>query len=279
MSTYFSGLEFSMGGSFPGYLDRFSHVPTFFGLQYNHAGGVRLRVNRKRWFEFDGPCAFLTSPRVHVDYGPIGESPRQHHFVCFFGPRVQRMIAAGLIDPTATRPLVPVRQPRRFLQGMRDLIAAVREAPRRATRDDMVLQLESLLLQLHQDAVAGDIVPLEKHGWFEGLLKAVKAEPRANWDFTDEARQLHITPQHFRRRFKLLAGMAPQQFVIEQRLCRAAELLRGSDEPVASIGNQVGIESGFYLSRLFKRRFGLSPANYRREWRRLTDKPVIRSDV
>lgn len=265
---YFSGLEFSIGGSFSCYFDRFSHIPTYFGIQYNHAGGVQVRVDHHRWFEHEGPCAFITHPHSHIEYGPVGDRSRQHHYVCFFGPRVQRMIDGSLIDLRMPRPLVPVRQPREFLHGMQTLIAAINGPSPLAIRDRMVLELESLLLQLHHDAREVDAGgPCADRAWFERLMQAIAADPQHRWDFADEASLLHLTPQHFRLRFKRLAGMAPHRFVIEQRLRRAADLLIGGDDAVAAVGAQVGIPDCFYFSRLFKRRFALSPARYRQELR------------
>ena len=46
---------------------------------------------------------------------------------------------------------------------------------------------------------------------------------------------------------------------------KAAELLLTTDLNIAEIGFQVGINDPFYFSRCFKKSFGKSPLQYRKE--------------
>jgi AraC-like DNA-binding protein len=53
-------------------------------------------------------------------------------------------------------------------------------------------------------------------------------------------------------------------YVINQRLSRAAALLRATREPLAVIARQVGYASEFAFATAFRRRFGIGPGRYRR---------------
>lgn len=53
-------------------------------------------------------------------------------------------------------------------------------------------------------------------------------------------------------------------FVTDWRLSLAADRLREGDETVAAVSRGVGYGSPFALSTAFKRRFGVSPAQFRR---------------
>ncbi len=73
-----------------------------------------------------------------------------------------------------------------------------------------------------------------------------------------------LNRNYFSRRFKELTGSTPQEFLIKQRLTSAAELLRITDQPIKNIADQCGYPNQLHFSQAFKKYYGLSP----REWRR-----------
>ena len=68
---------------------------------------------------------------------------------------------------------------------------------------------------------------------------------------------------YFGRIFKETVGKSPQQFLLNYRMVKAAELLKLTDLSVSDIGNAVGYPNQLHFSRAFKNVYGLSP----REWR------------
>lgn len=79
------------------------------------------------------------------------------------------------------------------------------------------------------------------------------------------ARQANLCANAFIRLFRQDVGVPPQTYLQNLRLDYAARLLHTSELSV----DQIAAESGFcdrnYLSKLFKRRFHVGPANYRRQ--------------
>lgn len=75
---------------------------------------------------------------------------------------------------------------------------------------------------------------------------------------------LNITPVQLTRRFRAAYGMAPSDFVTGLRLRRACQLLEDSKLPIELIAQQCGYENGFYLSRVFSAKLGLTPSRYRK---------------
>lgn len=72
-----------------------------------------------------------------------------------------------------------------------------------------------------------------------------------------------LNRNYFSRRFKELTGSTPQEFLIQQRLTTAAELLKLTNEPIKNIADQCGYPNQLHFSQAFKKYYGLSP----REWR------------
>ncbi|MEY8355197.1 AraC family transcriptional regulator [Lachnospiraceae bacterium 54-53] len=63
--------------------------------------------------------------------------------------------------------------------------------------------------------------------------------------------------------FQKYAGMGPADYLIGYRLNRAKELLVTTDLPVGEIAESVGYADALYFSRVFKKRFGVSPSMIR----------------
>jgi AraC family transcriptional regulator len=69
---------------------------------------------------------------------------------------------------------------------------------------------------------------------------------------------------HFFRTFRASFGESPQAYILRQRILRAEQLIRGSDEPLARIALDCGLCDQAHLSRVFRRIVGVSPSAWRR---------------
>lgn len=79
----------------------------------------------------------------------------------------------------------------------------------------------------------------------------------------DLATSIDLSSYHFTRLFKQSIGMAPHQYLIEQRIDAAKRLLATTQSSIADIAYQVGFSSQSHLTTLFRRRVGMTPAAYR----------------
>jgi AraC-like DNA-binding protein len=83
-------------------------------------------------------------------------------------------------------------------------------------------------------------------------------------DLEELARQAHWSEAHLRWRFGETYGTTPRRYLTEARLGHAAELLRTTGHGIQEIAERVGYPEPGNFRRLFKRCFGLCPAEYRR---------------
>ena len=70
---------------------------------------------------------------------------------------------------------------------------------------------------------------------------------------------------HFSRSFKLAFGVSPHAYIIRRRLDGACHLMLTSPASLSEIALDVGLSDQAHLCKLFRRAFGQSPANWRRE--------------
>jgi len=73
-----------------------------------------------------------------------------------------------------------------------------------------------------------------------------------------------MSPNHLLRTFRQVFGETPHQFLTARRLEEARRLLADRELPVTEICLAVGFESLGSFSTLFRKRFGVSPTEYRR---------------
>lgn len=76
------------------------------------------------------------------------------------------------------------------------------------------------------------------------------------------AKRFNISIPSVYRYFKRYTGMTPNEYLMEKRLCRAAELLRSSGIHVADLSSNLQFSSPQYFIRCFKKRFGIPPGKY-----------------
>jgi transcriptional regulator GlxA family with amidase domain len=75
-----------------------------------------------------------------------------------------------------------------------------------------------------------------------------------------------LSERTFTRRFGKAAGMPPLDYVHALRLEEAKQILETSDLPVEAVALEVGYQDNGFFGRLFRRRVGMTPAQYRRRW-------------
>jgi AraC-like DNA-binding protein len=83
----------------------------------------------------------------------------------------------------------------------------------------------------------------------------------------DMARAAHLSSSHFSREFRRAFGESPHQYLLTRRLERAATLLRTTDWSVARICLAVGIQSQGTFTTSFGKHFGVTPIEYRAQFR------------
>lgn len=80
------------------------------------------------------------------------------------------------------------------------------------------------------------------------------------------ARLSGLAERSFKRRFAAATGMAPMDYVHTLRIEEAKQMLEAGDEPIEAIAEAAGYEDAGFFARLFRRKVGLTPAQYRKRF-------------
>ncbi|MDX2213814.1 MAG: AraC family transcriptional regulator [Oculatellaceae cyanobacterium bins.114] len=79
----------------------------------------------------------------------------------------------------------------------------------------------------------------------------------------DLAALLDMSQFHFSHLFKQSIGIAPYQYLLQQRIERAKQLLKQTDQSISEIAFSCGFNSHSHLSKQFRQLTGMTPRAYR----------------
>jgi AraC-like DNA-binding protein len=82
-------------------------------------------------------------------------------------------------------------------------------------------------------------------------------------DMEQLARELAVGYSWFRRAFREYAGISPGQYHLQLRLNRARDLLQNTRLPISQIALDTGFDTPAYFSRIFKKKTGQTPHQFR----------------
>lgn len=73
-----------------------------------------------------------------------------------------------------------------------------------------------------------------------------------------------LSPSYFSRLFNQSTGKSVKEYAKDLRLQRACELLASTDRTVVNVACEVGYVDCGYFCKLFKKEFGVTPLDYRK---------------
>ena len=109
---------------------------------------------------------------------------------------------------------------------------------------------------------------LSQYSFYVGqTITLVQYDLTADLSLKTTAAQLNVNPSYLSNLFHKECGCTLTEFVNRQRIDRAVLLLSNSKKAVQDIAAECGIQDVNYFIKLFKRQTGLTPNQYRRNYR------------
>jgi Transcriptional regulator containing an amidase domain and an AraC-type DNA-binding HTH domain len=106
------------------------------------------------------------------------------------------------------------------------------------------------------------------HGDLTALLEWARERLDQPLTVARLAEQARLSPRTLARRFRDTLGTSPLQWLLEQRVRWAQELLETTDEPIERIARRTGFGTAAGLRQHFRRVTSVSPQTYRHVFRR-----------
>ncbi|RZL18805.1 MAG: AraC family transcriptional regulator [Pedobacter sp.] len=207
-----------------------------------------------------GSC-FLLFPGVWHRYKPSSNSGWEEYWIGFNGEYPKRIMDNALFSPQNA--FIDVGLNEELLAHFHSIIKSVKvaEVGYRQAITGIVLQILALLYTLSKyKATETDpqmkLIAKAKFLLQESIDSPVNLEEMVN--------ELPMGYSSFRKAFKKLVGISPNQYHLDLRLDKAKDLLNSTNLTINEVAYKTGFSSIFYFSRLFKKRNGVPPKYFRK---------------
>ncbi|MBO6241591.1 MAG: AraC family transcriptional regulator [Butyrivibrio sp.] len=128
--------------------------------------------------------------------------------------------------------------------------------------------LSSLLTFIMSFSWNPDIIPTDSNAKiFFGLREYLDSHYPEKITLDNLADKFLINKYALSRGFKEQFGTSIINYLLSVRITHAKQLLRFTSDSIEEIGNQCGITPLYYFSRIFKQIEGISPMEYRLQWK------------
>jgi AraC-like DNA-binding protein len=230
-----------------------NHRHAFWELLWYRAGSGEFRCAGQRHAVRDGRI-FLVAPGERHQLATAGRL--EHVYLGFTwdgrSPAARRLAELPLLPDPVAAPL------HRHLDALWRRVDG--DVERAGAVDGLLPRLHELATWLQEGGSEASDAP-------DTVVRQAQAYLAANVDRTVTVRELaascYLSPGHLGERFAQATGQTIKAYHAELRLRRAAELLRQSAAGVHEVARILGFGDAAYLTRLFKRRFGMPPSRYR----------------
>lgn len=202
---------------------------------------------------------FWLFPGVTHSYGPH-PSGWTEHWVLFEGKIAQEFEQAGLFSPAQPIKRLGSYAPlTTFFDRIKDDFE--KSGPQTAVISGMLIgrliaEINSLETREEGEANSPTQPVMQTLDWLDKHFGE-------KVDFEEIAHEKGIGYSTFRRYFKQVSGLPPQEYLQNLRISRAKKLLVFSDLSIKQIAFRVGFGDPYYFSRVFHAETGLAPSDFR----------------
>lgn len=134
----------------------------------------------------------------------------------------------------------------------------VYEAPSMINQKKMGHVLEALILQIADNLSLNSVPPLASE-----IVAYLSRHFRERVTLEDISRETYFSTAYCESEFRKHMGSSIIQYLIDLRIVEAKKLLKETSMACSAIAAAVGFEDANYFSRIFKKRTGYSPLQYR----------------
>jgi AraC family L-rhamnose operon transcriptional activator RhaR len=127
----------------------------------------------------------------------------------------------------------------------------------------LLLALDGLARQLGPECVGQGVAGPGAPGLVRSAVRLLEVDLRRHWTLDALSDELCVGVFHLVRLFKQWMGMPPIAYANQRRSERAAVLLASTDDPIATIGAEVGWPDPSHFARRFRAIYGSSPRAFR----------------
>ncbi len=215
---------------------------------------------------------FLLFPGEWHSYSPDPKTGWKEYWIGFDASFMESRIREGFFSRTS--PVLNIGYQNEVIDLYNRAIQAAEE--QKSGFQQLLASIVEMLLGL---AYYHD----RNHGFAESGIsekidtaKMMIAENHSTIDVKEIADQLFMSYSNFRKVFKKYTGFSPAHYIQDIRMNKARELLTNSDMTLKELAMNQGFDNYEYFLTAFRKKFGMSPSEYRAFTRGKISRPTLK---
>jgi AraC family transcriptional regulator len=230
----------------------------YYGLEYVAAGHGWATLDGRR-SELRPGSVFSYSPEMHCEMGTVAGDPMTKYFFCFTGRVARDRLRQAMLATGAMRTVSNHAEIRTIAEDL------IREGQRTArhSREICSTLFDLLLLKLADTTAEMPGVGEPARQNFIRCKDLIDAEVTTLRNLDEIAKRVGLEKSSVCRLFRRFLGTSPYQYLLRQKMNRAAESLLHHGGLVKEVAGQMGFSDPFHFSRGFKAVHGKSPSKLR----------------
>ncbi len=210
---------------------------------------------------------FLINPGEEIRYGSDTDEPWTYAWIGFNGIRASSTLRNCGFSKQSY--VLPFKKEDILLEHISNILGSTQlSLSNDLKRNACLLMLFSYLVENYnnlsqQKSNGKDHYDYGSNVYVEQAIDYIKWNHNRGINVTDIADYIGISRTYLNHVFQKELGVSSQKFLMDFRLHKAASLLISSDLPVTEVSAEVGYDDSLAFSKAFKKKFGLSPKNYR----------------
>ncbi|MDD5956089.1 MAG: AraC family transcriptional regulator [Lachnospiraceae bacterium] len=219
--------------------------------------------------------AFLIEPGASITYMADEADPWVYCWIGFRGQYMDRLLSEIGFGPGTL--ILDMGSCERISALIRDMLS--RHEPDFTDtlfRLSRVYEIFSILSEIHHSrmpAKSDDFIRKTKT-YVSNAISYIRQHYADSITVEEIADTVGVSRAYLNKAFRSELNLSVQRFLIDYRMHQAASLLLNTDLPVYQVSSYVGYSDQFTFSKTFKKKFKISPTDYR-----IQKLPVINSDT
>lgn len=99
----------------------------------------------------------------------------------------------------------------------------------------------------------------------KAMMERIETKVAGKYTLSGMAAQCCLSEVYFSYLFKKVSGMSPMNYLVKVRMERACELMNSTNWRMVKIAQSVGYADYQYFTKVFKKKMGKTPGEYRRQ--------------
>lgn len=232
-------------------------IRDMYKVHFVHKGTGIMRVGDEQ-FKLSPGQAFLIYPHVVTYYEADHQDPWTYSWIGIQGTRVASILSRTRLTPQ--QPIFPMDL--KFMPGLYDqLTELAQEGSHDLQFTGLLVEFFTLLMALAPPSPAPVQTSKKQDGYIHQSMEFIHAHYSETMTVQQLASFLKLDRKYLSALFKEALGIPPQQYLLQYRMDKAAELLGKGMYTVGEVARSVGYQDALLFSKMFKKVKGVSPKN------------------